>query len=123
MVNIQDVKEKICFERYEKLGEKTTVCFIKMDNGFEVTGVSCCLEKEEYNENIGQLNAYNDAISKLFMCEAYCILENKFTENRSDEMLKKLDELIRKNNNLINILRTVPQDITLAPNIVYKTII
>jgi hypothetical protein len=116
VVNIEDVKKKICFERYEKLGEKTTICFIQMDNGFEITGFSCCLEKEDYNNNIGELNAYNDALSKLCMCEAYCKLEKDFTENSSDEMLKKLNELIRKNNNLINILCTVP------PNIIYKTI-
>jgi hypothetical protein len=53
------------YARYLKLGEKTTTCFLKLNNGFELVGTSACVNPEEYVDSIGRHYALVDAVSQL----------------------------------------------------------
>lgn len=44
------IKEKL----FQRIGEKTTVCLLKLHNGFEVIGSSACVDKEYYSEELGK---------------------------------------------------------------------
>lgn len=48
------------------LRDMATICIIKFDNKFIEVGVSICANRENYNEEVGKVGAYNDAICKSF---------------------------------------------------------
>lgn len=50
---------------YQKMGEKTTVCLLKLKNGFEIVGTSACVNPADYNREIGEHYALTDALSEL----------------------------------------------------------
>jgi hypothetical protein len=62
---------------YARMGKKTTVCVITLENGFEVTGVSACVNIEDYDYTIGCECAYNKAYEKVCEFEAYLKQENE----------------------------------------------
>jgi hypothetical protein len=43
--------------------ETVTVCSIKLDNGYSVRGESACVNPENYNREIGEKIAYDNAFS------------------------------------------------------------
>lgn len=49
----------------------TTICVIKLRNGFEVIGMSSCASPENYDFKIGCDLAYKDAESKVWALEGY----------------------------------------------------
>lgn len=48
-----------------KIGRKTTVVTLSLKNGFEVTGVSGCVNPKDYDFNIGYHYALVDALSQV----------------------------------------------------------
>ena len=56
-----EVIEKI----YQTLGNRTTICFMKCKNGFEVVGVAHCQDPANFDEEIGQVEAFKDGLDKI----------------------------------------------------------
>lgn len=52
-------------------GTTTTVCAIKLSNGFVVTGTSACLSPASFEYEIGERWAFADARRKIWDLEAY----------------------------------------------------
>lgn len=50
---------------FHKLGHKTTVAFVTINNGFELVGTSACVNPADFNESIGQHFALVDALNEL----------------------------------------------------------
>jgi hypothetical protein len=50
-----------------------TVCAITMRNGFTVTGISAPASPENFDEQVGQRYAYDDAFKKLWQLEGYLL--------------------------------------------------
>lgn len=48
-----------------KLGKKTTVCLLTVNNGFEIIGTSACVDPKDFNPTIGEHYALVDALEKL----------------------------------------------------------
>ena len=61
-----------------------TVCCLTLKNGFTVTGESACVSPENFNAEIGQKIAKENARNKIWMLEGYLlkqrISEGKYTE-------------------------------------------
>lgn len=63
--------EKMQFETWVKradfsrVGQKTTICLLTMDSGFEIVGTSACLDADAFNNEIGNEYALKDAMNKL----------------------------------------------------------
>jgi hypothetical protein len=50
---------------YQSYNRKTTVCILKLRNGFEVVGTSGCEDPEKFDMVIGRVYALKDALRKL----------------------------------------------------------
>lgn len=61
-----DVTFIIDSAEYLKLGEKTTVCFMKLKNGFEIVGSSSCVDPENYDDEVGAKYAFEQARNKVW---------------------------------------------------------
>ena len=49
-----------------KMWDKTTVCLITLDNGFEVVGTSHCINPSDFDLTIWEKVAYDNAVEKLW---------------------------------------------------------
>ena len=58
-----------------------TFCVITLKNGFTVTGESACASPENFNEEIGQKIAYDNAVNKIWPLEGYLLKEQLYKEN------------------------------------------
>ena len=58
-----------------------TFCVITLKNGFTVTGESACASPENFDEEIGQKIAYDNAVNKIWPLEGYLLKEQLHREN------------------------------------------
>lgn len=73
--------EKVTKEYLENLIDKetyiypenstVTICMLTLKNGFNLIGHSACLNKEDFNPEIGNVIAKENAINKLWELEGY----------------------------------------------------
>lgn len=74
-----------------------TVCVITLENGFTVTGESACVSEENFDKDIGENIAYNNAKEKVWVLEGYLLKEQVFIETECKPDLiyqyQELDEL------------------------------
>ena len=73
------IDDTIVYESYHKLTEVLTVCVLTLRNGFTVTGESACASPENYNEEIGNKIARDNARDKIWVLEGY-LLKQKLYE-------------------------------------------
>lgn len=59
--------------------ETMTFCILILRNGFTVTGESACASPENFDPEIGQKIAYENARNKIWMLEGY-LLKQKLSE-------------------------------------------
>ena len=53
-----------------------TVCCLTLENGFTVTGESACASPANFNAEIGQKIAYEQARNKIWMLEGYLLKQS-----------------------------------------------
>ena len=73
-----DIDNSISKKEFFKLGEKTTICLLTLKNKFELTGVSACVDVVNFNKEIGEKIAFENAKEKIWQLEGYklqCELE------------------------------------------------
>lgn len=75
----QLIDETIEKESYHRLTDVLTVCVLTLRNGFTVTGESACASPENYNEEIGNNIARENARDKIWVLEGY-LLKQKLYE-------------------------------------------
>lgn len=63
-------------EEYLVMGEKTTICLLKLNNGFEIIGTSAPVDVANFRQDIGIKFARENAFNKLWELEGY-LLQNK----------------------------------------------
>jgi len=94
-VTPEDVLAKVAQVTYYRLTKVLTVCVIRTQNGFTVTGESACASPENYNQEIGEKIAYDEAFGKLYGLEGYLlkerlhqsiILNNKMNSDFDDDI-------------------------------------
>jgi hypothetical protein len=61
-----------------RLGVKTTVACLQMNNGFEVIGQSACVNPEEYDYELGVYYATKEALKRIADIVAYLEHECSF---------------------------------------------
>ena len=65
---------------FHKLTDVLTVCVSTLRNGFTVTGESACASPENYNQEIGEKIARENAIEKIWLLEGYLLKQKLFEE-------------------------------------------
>lgn len=58
-----------------------TVCCLTLDNGFNVTGNSAAASKENFDKEIGEKIAFENARNKIWELEGY-LLKNKLNKEK-----------------------------------------
>lgn len=56
-------------------GTTLTVCCLELQNGFTVTGESACASPENFDRQIGERLAYEDAKRKVWVLAGYALRE------------------------------------------------
>ena len=59
------LEQHIAEKEFIKLWKKTTICFLTLDNWFEVVGTSACVRSDDFEEQLWEQYAYNNALDKL----------------------------------------------------------
>lgn len=58
-----------------------TICNILLDNGYSVRGESACVNPENYNQEIGEKIAYDQAFGKLWPLFGFLLAEKNNLKN------------------------------------------
>lgn len=69
------LQSKVVSAAFHKLSETLTVCVITTVNGFQLVGKSACADPANYNQEIGEKVAYDDAFRQLWPLEGYQLRE------------------------------------------------
>lgn len=75
-----DIDAAIKSVEYSKMGEKTSVCLVTLVNGYELIGVSSCVDPANFDPQIGNDLALKKAKDQIWMLEGY-VLQNKLTND------------------------------------------
>lgn len=59
-------------------GTTTTVCLLKLINGFTVVGESACASVENFDEELGRKIAFDNARNKIWQLEGYLLRQTLF---------------------------------------------
>lgn len=59
-----------------------TVCCLTLRNGFTVTGESACASPENFNKEIGEDIAFNNARDKVWVLEGYLLKQRLYDLDR-----------------------------------------
>lgn len=104
---LSDLVERVEYTRHK--GSNTTVCYITLKGGLVIEGQSICDNPADFNEEIGQRCAYDNAFDKLWELEGYhqkVLLsqanqteqteQTEFSFGRTVELLKQGQRVARK---------------------------
>lgn len=83
-VTKESIDKKIASVETRRITDKLTHCLITMNNGFQVTGESACVDPANYDEKIGRGIAFDNAFNKLWEIEGY-LLQEKLSLKKSIE--------------------------------------
>lgn len=66
---------------FTRFSDTVTICNITLDNGYSVRGESACVNPANYNQEIGEKIAYDNAFTKLWPLFGFLLAEkNKLTK-------------------------------------------
>jgi len=68
-----------------RIGRKTTICLMTLNNGFEIVGSSACVNPDDYEYNQGCNLAKKNAMQKLEIILAYYEHQQNFYSDVSKE--------------------------------------
>jgi len=74
------IDSKIGATKFHRLTDVLTVCVISLKNGFTVTGESACASPENYNQEIGEKIAFQNAREKIWQLEGYLLKQNLYEQ-------------------------------------------
>lgn len=78
MLNEELIKSKIKKIEHAKLGLKTMVCCLTLENGYEVIGSAACVDPLDFDDAIGKELSYKDAENNVWKLEGYLVQQSKF---------------------------------------------
>ena len=84
-VTLEGMLAKVADSQFLLLPDgRTTLCILTMTSGFTVRGESSCVCKENYNQELGEKYAREDAVKKLWPMEGYLLAEDLYRQSRGD---------------------------------------
>lgn len=89
-INLEFLQSHIDKVEYTRLTGTLTHCAITLKNGFVVTGESSCVDEKQFNEEIGQKIAYDNAFEKLWLLYGFWLKQELYV----NKIMKSVDEKI-----------------------------
>ena len=78
-ITFEQINSKIVKEEFHVLGDKRlTVCILTLQNGYTVTGESHCVDIKNFNKEIGEKIAKDNAVDKIWVLEGYLLKQKLF---------------------------------------------
>lgn len=75
------IDSKIKSETYTNLPDgRTVICQLTLENGYTVDGKSACVSKENFNQEIGNKIARENAREKIWELEGYLLKQKLYEE-------------------------------------------
>ena len=74
-LNPEHIESIIKKKEFHRLTDVLTVCVLTLKNGFTVTGESACASPENYDQEIGEKIAFENARDKIWVLEGYLLKE------------------------------------------------
>lgn len=78
----ESIDSVITKKEFHKLTSVLTICVLTLENGFTVTGESACASPNNYNQEIGEKIAFQNAREKIWMLEGYLLKQKLFEESK-----------------------------------------
>jgi len=69
------MESRIVSKDFTRMGETVTHCRIILDNGYSVSGESACVNAANYNQQIGEKIAYDNAFRQLWPLFGFLLAE------------------------------------------------
>ena len=63
---------------FTRFSETVTICQITLDNGYSVRGESACVNPENYNQEIGERVAFDNAFNTLWPLFGFFLAESQY---------------------------------------------
>lgn len=96
-VTLDGIKAKIKGETYLVLPDgRTTLCILDLENGYTIKGLSACVDRADFNIDIGRRYAFEDALRQIWPLEGYLLAERMYEEKCIG---KAVDECFDKRGN------------------------
>ncbi|MBN8927427.1 MAG: hypothetical protein BGO51_03735 [Rhodospirillales bacterium 69-11] len=78
-VTKERIESVITSVEFERISDGTmTICVVTLRNGFQVVGKSACAHPENYNKDLGEKIAYDDAFRQIWPLEGYLLRESLY---------------------------------------------
>ena len=74
-VTREQMEARIVDTAFIRIGETVTVCSLTLDNGYSVRGESACVDPANYNQEIGEKLARDQAFGKLWPLFGFLLSE------------------------------------------------
>ena len=72
-ITVEMIESRIVNVEYLRVGKKTTLCILTLQNGFEIIGKSACVDPIEFDFEIGKQLAYRNAFDQIWQLEGYTL--------------------------------------------------
>ncbi len=86
-VTKESIEARIKLVRY-MVDKPLTVCIIEMQNGFRVIGKAAPADERNYDQDVGQRYAYEDAFKQIWQFEGYLLCERLTSEPKTLQVVK-----------------------------------
>ena len=83
-VTLKQMHDKVASVEYlhPQSAPTLTIAVVTLDNGFAVTGESACADPKNFNKELGQKFAAENAIKKIWALEGYVLRERLFQKEQ-----------------------------------------
>ena len=80
-VTEEQIEAKIKDKKFTVLEDgKTTICNLYLENGFTVRGESACVDPANFDKELGEKIAYENAKDKIWLLEGYLLQQKLYEE-------------------------------------------
>lgn len=88
------LKSRVKRAEYHRFPDTTlTICVLTLANGFKVTGESACVDPANFNVELGERIAYDNAFEKLWSLEGYLLAEERYVAQLNAGVVHPLDHI------------------------------
>ena len=74
-VTKEHIESRIADTSFTRFNDTVTICQITLDNSYSVRGESACVNPENYNQEIGERIAFDNAFNKLWPLFGFMLAE------------------------------------------------